>query len=241
MQTDPIGYGDGMNWYNYVGGDGVNWKDPSGLNALCRTVLSWVEGPENTTSDIVSNGGHYVEMEICQNILDGIFSFDYSIPDPNDIIVTAKKYAYCPVLSGLGENGRFRFGAEAGGGLGIFLKSGAGISLRGDGSLEADSFVTAGPGVGGGGGGKIGIDNAGSGSNTPRNVTVETDRKDELIAGATFGIGVDYSRDLGNGEQTAEAAQEFEPKSSASSGRVMAYIARTGTKQLTYRTTGTCP
>ncbi len=37
LQTDPIGYGDGLNWYNYVGGDPVNFRDPSGQTLLCFT------------------------------------------------------------------------------------------------------------------------------------------------------------------------------------------------------------
>jgi len=31
MQTDPVGYGNGMNWYNYAGGDPISSTDPSGL------------------------------------------------------------------------------------------------------------------------------------------------------------------------------------------------------------------
>ena len=36
LQTDPIGYGDGMNMYAYVGGDPVNATDPMGLSRIKR-------------------------------------------------------------------------------------------------------------------------------------------------------------------------------------------------------------
>lgn len=35
MQTDPIGYGDGMNWYDYVDSDPVNFADSLGLAEDC--------------------------------------------------------------------------------------------------------------------------------------------------------------------------------------------------------------
>jgi len=52
LQTDPIGYGDGLNWHVYVGSDPINNVDPNGLNGVSRG------GTVNTDGlpDIVVNG-----------------------------------------------------------------------------------------------------------------------------------------------------------------------------------------
>jgi len=40
LNTDPIGYGDGLNMYAYVGGDPMNFNDPSGLSRInCATQM----------------------------------------------------------------------------------------------------------------------------------------------------------------------------------------------------------
>ncbi|WP_165189861.1 RHS repeat domain-containing protein [Caulobacter soli] len=48
LQTDPAGYGDGLNWYAYVHNDPLNFNDPSGLRGCAWTICE--ADPTNVTA-----------------------------------------------------------------------------------------------------------------------------------------------------------------------------------------------
>ena len=74
MQTDPIGYGDGLNWHNYAHGDPVNGSDPSGLDDDGDDVV--VTGrpssePVITPKDIVVTGARFTPVSLPSSLDDG--------------------------------------------------------------------------------------------------------------------------------------------------------------------------
>ncbi|WP_373710508.1 RHS repeat-associated core domain-containing protein, partial [Escherichia coli] len=65
MQTDPTGYADGLNWYNYVGGDPVNFSDPTGLQRFC-----WTQAGYTTFYQDSDGNGHIEHVQSMQYCTD---------------------------------------------------------------------------------------------------------------------------------------------------------------------------
>jgi RHS repeat-associated protein len=145
MQTDPIGYADGINWYDCVGGDPVNFSDPYGLDSDPPCLGEAME--ECAPDEIVVNGDRNRQS---LTYLPIVIDFDL-----RDIVVNAPSFkeavlsVLCdlPAVSpGVGADLYAVAGGSLGGGLNIDVARGQ-FGLAGSLAVGLGVGVAVGPGV----------------------------------------------------------------------------------------------
>jgi RHS repeat-associated protein len=100
MQTDPLRYGDGINWYDYVGGDPVNFTDPSGLSSTI-VVTAYRSGGWGLGAD------YHMMISRATPRLTSSVSGEGGRRSGDEIIVTGRRYSdqtahfLSPILSEL--------------------------------------------------------------------------------------------------------------------------------------------